>query len=123
MDEENKDIDQTKIYKIKKKKGKKNKRSRINPKVKKTIKTIFIIILLAALIAGGIMIGKIYGVFKSAKISVEDMKVQYENSIAMDIDGNIIAVLSGDENREPIEITKMSPYLPKAFVAIEDEIL
>lgn len=121
MDEEKKDMDQTIIYKIKTKKEKKKRKGRINPKAKKTIKVIFIIILLAALIAGGIMIGKIYGVFKSAKISVEDMKVQYENSIAMDIDGNIIAVLSGDENRDPVEITQMSEYLPKAFVAIEDE--
>jgi len=119
MDEEKKDIDETKIYKIKRKKE--NKKSRINPKVKKIIKKIAIVILLALLITAGIMIGKIYGVFKSAKISVKDMKVQYENSIAMDIDGNIIAVLSGDENREPVEITQMSEYLPKAFVAIEDE--
>ena len=35
--------------------------------------------------------------------------------------GNVIAELSGDENREIISIGDMSEYLPKAFVAIEDE--
>jgi len=119
MDEEKKDIDETKIYKIKT--GKERKKRKMNPNVKKNIKIVLMVILLAALIAAGIMIGKIYGVFKSAKISVEDMKVKYENSIVKDIEGNVIAILSGDENREPIEITEMSSYLPKAFVAIEDE--
>jgi len=119
MDENNKDIDETKIYKIKTKKER--KKGKMNPKVKKNIKIALMIILLVILIAAGIMIGKIYGVFKSAKISVEDMKIKYENSIVKDIDGNAIAVLSGDENRDPVEITEMSQYLPKAFVAIEDE--
>ena len=37
------------------------------------------------------------------------------------MEGNTIAVLSGDENREYVSISEMSQYLPKAFVAIEDE--
>ena len=125
MDEKNRDFDETQTYKIKGKKGKRQKGEKkkhsINPNTKRIIKICFITVILVVLIAAGIMIGKIYGVFKSAKISIEDMKIKYENSVVKDIDGTIIAELSGDENRKPIEITEMSSYLPKAFVAIEDE--
>ena len=64
---------------------------------------------------------KINGIFKEAKLNMEDVVIKGENSIAKDIDGNICAVLSGDENRVNISISEMSAYLPKAFVAIEDE--
>ena len=35
--------------------------------------------------------------------------------------GNVIAELSGDENRKFIKISEMAEYLPTAFVSIEDE--
>ena len=67
------------------------------------------------------MIGKIYGLCKEAKLDIEDITGQDENSVVKDISGNTIAVLNGDENRETITISEMSQYIPKAFVAIEDE--
>ena len=110
--ENDNDMDKTKKYKIKVKK---------HPKLKKTITIIILAILLIIMIVAGIAIGKIYGIFKEAKLNMEDVVIKYENSVVKDIDGNTIAVLSGDENRENISISDMSIYLPKAFVAIEDE--
>ena len=69
----------------------------------------------------GIFIGKIYGIFKEAKININDVVIKYENSVVKDSSGATIAVLSGKENRENVSISDMSKYIPKAFVAIEDE--
>lgn len=107
------DMDKTKKYKIKTKKQ--------HTKLRKVIKIAVATILFAIIICAGVVIGKIYGIFKEAKLNIEDVAIKNENSIVKDIDGNVIAVLSGDENRENISISEMSPYLPKAFVAIEDE--
>ena len=111
---ENKDdMEQTKKYKIKTK--------RKNTKLRKIIKITILVILLAIIVAAGIAAGKLYGIFIEVVLYMVDVVIKGENSIAKDIDGNICAVLSGDENRENISISEMSAYLPKAFVAIEDE--
>ena len=39
----------------------------------------------------------------------------------VDANGNVIADLSGDEKRKIVTIDEMADYLPKAYVAIEDE--
>ena len=44
-----------------------------------------------------------------------------ENSTIIDTDGNVLAELNGDESRKIITLEEMSPYLPKAYIAIEDE--
>lgn len=110
--EDKNEMDKTKKFKIKKKK---------NPKVRKIIKTTILTILFVLIILLGITIGKIYGIFKEAKLNMEDIVIKYENTVVKDIDGNTTAVLSGDENREYVSMSEMSEYLPKAFVAIEDE--
>lgn len=111
-DDNNNEMDKTKKYKIKTKK---------HQKVKKAIKITILVILLILIIVAGIAIGKIYGLCKEAKLNMEQVVIKYENSIAKDINGNTIAVLSGDENREYVKLSEMSAFLPKAFVAIEDE--
>lgn len=119
------DNDETKIYKINHKKGKQHKKGKKDKKKKSKLKKIilrtFLAIILAGLIAAGIFIGKIFSMFKAAKLDMADVMIKHENSVVKDIDGDIIAVLSGDENRESIKISEMPEYLPKAFVAIEDE--
>ena len=90
----------------------------MNPKNKRII---WISILLIILIGLGILFGMIYGIMRDAQLNIGDLKLKYENSIMLDKDGNVIAVLSGDENRKFVKISEMSEYLPKAFVAIEDE--
>lgn len=111
----NKDIDATKKYKMKNKKSSKKK---MNPKKKKAI---LVSLLLVVLIGLGILFGILYGIMRDAKLDVADLALRYENSIMLDMDGDVIAELSGDENRKPIKISEMSEYLPKAFVSIEDE--
>ena len=119
------DKDNTKVYSINHKKHKKTKKEKKNKKNKSKLKKIILRILLAIILIGlvlaGIAIGKIYTMFKEAKMDIADVVITHENSEVKDINGNTIAVLSGDENRESIKISAMPEYLPKAFVAIEDE--
>ena len=106
------EMEKTKKYKIKTKK---------HPKAKRIILITILVILFAIIIAAGIFVGKIYGLCKEAKLDIAVITSQDENSVVTDINGNTIAVLNGDENRETIAISEMSQYIPKAFVAIEDE--
>lgn len=104
--------EQTKKYKIKRKK---------HPLLWKRIRIAILVILLILIIFAGIFIGKIYGICKEAKLDMQEVKIKYENSIVKDISSETIAILTGDENRDPIKKEDMSEYLAKAFVAIEDE--
>lgn len=117
----NKDMDATKRYKMKSK-GKNRKtrsnRKKMDPKKKKVILTG---VLLVVLIGLGILFGIMYGIMREAKLDVADLALKYENSVVLDKDGNVIAELSGDENRKFVKMSEMSEYLPKAFVSIEDE--
>lgn len=115
----NKNLDETKRYKIKNKKStRKTKRKKMDPKKKKTI---ILSIFLVLLIALGIFFGMIYGIVKEAKLDASAFVLKYENSIMLDGEGNVIAELSGDENRKFVKISEMSRYLPMAYVSIEDE--
>ena len=111
--QQNEEIQKTQVYNIKRKK-KKGKKGKI-------IKRIIIIILLTLLILAGIGFGILYRIFKEAKLDTADLVLKYENSIVLDKDGNTIAVLSGDENREFVSKEEMPKYLMDAFVSIEDE--
>ena len=108
----NAEIDATKVYKVKKKP---------NTKKRKVIKIVLIVLLLTILIGAGIAFGILWGIIKDAKLDVADLALEYENSVVKDRNGETIAVLSGEENREFISISEMSEYLPVAFVSIEDE--
>ena len=99
----------------------KGKKLKISYKTKKVIKYTFLVILISLLVLVGVFFGKIYGVIKDAKMGIDSFIIKNENSVVKDINGTVIATLSGDENREIISISEMSKYLPKAFVAIEDE--
>ena len=101
------------------KRKKDNKNKKDYSKLKKAIIIIVILIFLLLLIAGGVFVG----VFFSDKFAMtrEDLLIGYSNTIIYDSEGNVIAELSGKENRKIISIDDMSEYLPKAFVAIEDE--
>ena len=101
-------------------KKKKSKKEQKNHSVIKKVIIIFILLIfLLILIAGGVFVG----VFFSDKFALtkEDLLINYSNTIVYDAEGNVIAELSGKENRQIISIDDMSKYLPDAFVAIEDE--
>ena len=109
------EIEKTKKYKIK------TKRTKKHPKVWKAVKISILVLLVVLIVVAGIFIGKLVGICKEAKLDMKEVRIKFENSIVKDITGATIAVLSGDENRDPIPISQMSKYIPKAFVAIEDE--
>ena len=115
---------ETKKSKKKKEKKQKNKKPKKHPKLRKFIKTVFILLFILFLLliaAGGYAAYQIYNIAKDAKLNKNDLIIKYENSVVKDIKGNTLGVLNGSENRQSIPITQMPEYLPKAFIAIEDE--
>lgn len=107
--------------KIDKKKDKEKKEKKPKSKTRKIIRIVLLVILFAVLIVAGVFAGKVYSIMKNAKLDMSTLVIKYENSVAKDLNGETIAVFSGDENRKIITLSEMSPYIPKAFVAIEDE--
>lgn len=132
------EIEKTKPYKIEKAKSK--KKTKNGPKVKKSkkqnqkekvkkhpklmlaIKIFIILFLLICVVGAGIIAGMFFGLFgDDFEITKEELKIGAANSVIVDKNGNKIADLSGDEKRKIITLEEMSDYLPKAYVAIEDE--
>lgn len=105
----------------KKNSNKKIKFSKKHPKLALAIKLIILLIVILAVIGTGIIVGMIYGKWgQDFEISEEELLIS-GNSKLLDDDNNVIAELSGNENRKIITLDEMSEYLPKAYVAIEDE--
>ena len=90
-----------------------------NKIIKRVVLIGIAVIFLAILIFAGIFAGIIFS--DKFALKKEDLLIGVSNTIIYDADGNVIAELSGKENRKIISINDMSEYLPKAFVAIEDE--
>lgn len=117
----NTDIDNAKTKKVKTVKGK-GKKNRKHPKLMLFIKIMAVVILLAIIIAAGVVAGIVFGAFgNELEISKENLMIKTSNSVLYDNKGNVITTLNGDENREIISLDEMSAYIPKAFVSIEDE--
>lgn len=119
------DTDETKVLKsakdLKTKKGKK-KKQRKHPKLMLALKIFVILTLLLIVALAGIVAAIFFGMFgNDFEIKKEDLVIAASNSKIVDKDGNVIADLSGDEKRKIITIDQMAEYLPKAYVAIEDE--
>lgn len=96
--------------------GKKSSKAKI---VKKIIIILILIFILICLIGTGIFAG----IFFSDRfaMSKEDLLISNSNTFVYDSEGNLIKELQGDENRKIITLNDMPAYLPKAFIAIEDE--
>ncbi len=106
----------------KKEKSNKDKKKKSHKKLKKVILTIFLILLVLGVICAGILFGVLFGLIKGEwSLSEEDLQIAYANSTIVDLDGNVISTLNGDENRIIISMEDMSDYLPQAFISIEDE--
>ena len=104
-----------------KKKDTKMKLKYKHPKLALTLKILLIILVIAVVVGAGVGIGLIFGLGKDDfSIDMSDL-IMKENSIIVDTDGNVLAELNGDESRKIITLEEMSPYLPKAYIAIEDE--
>lgn len=118
--------EETKVVKVPKdiKKGKKDKKKkqRKHPKLILALKIFLILFLLLCVIGAGIIAALFFGVFgNDFEITKDDLVISASNSKIVDQDGNVIADLSGDEKRKIITLDDMAYYLPKAYVAIEDE--
>ena len=112
----------TSIKPVKNKKNKKEKFSKRHPKISLALKIMLILIILLIIVISGILVGMVYcGWGDDFEITKEELVIAESNSVVLDTNGNVIAELSGDESRKIITLDQMSPYLPKAYVAIEDE--
>ena len=106
--------------KTKNKKGKKKHKK--HPKLMLMFKIFIILFLLICIVAAGIVAALFFGVFgNDFEITKDELVISASNSKIVDANGNVIADLSGDEKRKIITLDQMAPYLPKAYVAIEDE--
>lgn len=101
---------------------KSKKEAKKHPKLMMTIKIFIITFLLLAVIGAGIVAGMFFGLFGDQfEISKDELRVATANSVIVNQNGEVLANLSGDEKRKVITIDEMADYLPKAYVAIEDE--
>lgn len=123
IQEKNIDNEKTKKIKVPKLKNKKDtKNKKPNKKLQLFLKILGIIVLLGVLVVGGIIAGVFFGLFGDEfKITKEDLNIGISNTVALDKNGDVIAILSGDEKREIAKLSEMPSYLPEAFIAIEDE--
>lgn len=109
------------------KKGKKKKFKERHPRIATIIRIFIILIILAIIILAGIFAGAIWGGYNFLDLLGDEYKIDLselaikENSIVYDLEGNQIAVLSAGEKRKVVSLKEMSKYLPKAYLAIEDE--
>lgn len=125
--EKNNETKRVKTADLKKKGKTTNKSKKVkfkdkHPKASKAIKIGLLVFVLLLIIGAGVLVGAFYGIVgDELKISRESLVVGYENSTVYDKDGNLIATLSGGTKRKSISLSEMSEYLPKAYIAIEDE--
>lgn len=97
-----------------KKKKKKGKR--------KIWKIVLLTIMWGIIIMIGLGVGVVYSIFNGAgELPLEKFEINNFTTIVYDKDGNEYARLDTKENRIYVSLSEMSPYLPKAFIAIEDE--
>ena len=100
----------------------KEKNKKDHTKLKMALKIMLVIFLLLCVIGAGVVAGMFFGLFgDDFEITKEELKIGASNSVVVDANGAVIANLSGDEKRKTITLADMSSYLPKAYVAIEDE--
>ncbi len=97
------------------------KMKRKKSKLRKFFLVLFLLIVLTIMVGLGIFAGLFFG--DTWSIDERYLTINTANSIVYDKEDNVICELNGDENRKIISMNdeEMSPYLPKAFIAIEDK--
>ena len=102
-----------------KKEKKKEKKTKKHPKLRKFIKIFIILCILLCLVAAGVFAAIFFG--DTWEMTEEDLVIKMQNSITYDKDGKQLHEITGNENRKIIPLSEMGEYIPKAYVAIEDE--
>lgn len=91
----------------------------------KLILILIILLLIAVLVAETLVYFYLKDLYATMNEDIEKLMLgidtEYANSVILDINGNYLATLNADEKREIISLGEMSEYLPKAYIAIEDE--
>ena len=91
----------------------------------KTILIFIVLLLSMVIIAETLALLYLKDIHKTVSDSyatlITGLNTNHANSTIVDINGEKLATLNGDEKRQIITLEEMSPYLPKAYVAIEDE--
>ncbi len=99
-----------------------NNKKKKKKKKRKVLKSIFLVMFIILILGCVAFAGMVFGVINGAeKLEKSDLKYNNLTTFIYDKNGNEYASLYGEENRVLISLTDMSPYLPKAFIAIEDE--
>jgi penicillin-binding protein 1A len=78
-----------------------------------------LVVLIAAVLAGGAVTGRAL-VFGSCNLDQLRPITLGENSFLFASDGSLLGVIPSIRNRQPLKMSQISPWLPKATVAIED---
>ncbi len=100
-----------------KKSKKKNKKTS-----HKILKAFLITFLIMILIGIGLAVGFVMSVLNGAGgLSKSDFEISSLTTVVYDKDGKEYASLYSSENRMYSSLSEMSPYLPKAVIAIEDQ--
>ena len=111
--------EEKKQAKLEKKRAKKNRKHKFLRFIGKLILILFIL----GIIAGIAGVGVFAGIFFSDKYKVtrEELEVKNFNTIVLDSEGNKVATINGNENRKWVTMDQMPEFLPKMFIALEDE--
>lgn len=89
---------------------------------RKILKVCFILFLLVILICAGLLVGLVFSIQNGAgALAKEDFVINNFTTFVYDKNGNQYTTLTGSENRTYASLDEVSPYLPKAFISIEDE--
>ena len=100
-------------------KQKKDKKQKKHPKLRLAIKIILIVIVLLCLIGIGAFAALFFG--DTWNMTEDDLVIKMQNSVTYDSEGEVLHEIRGEENRKIIPLSEMGEYIPKAYVAIEDE--
>jgi penicillin-binding protein 1A len=94
------------------------RRRRPRRRIVATVAAAFAIVIVA-LLAGGVFTGRAL-VFGSCNLDQLRPLQLGENSFLFANDGSLLGVIPSKRNRQPLKMGQISPWLPKATVAIED---
>lgn len=103
------------MQKVDQEKKKKKKKKKI---IRRIISLLLALFILFSLVVAGILFGIIGG---TTKLTREDLMFKNLTTFVYDKNGNEYATLHAGENRMIVNLVDVSPYLPKAFISIEDE--
>ena len=97
------------------------RRRRSRPSRRKTLLAVFAagVAILVAVLAGAAVTGRAL-VFSSCDLNSLRPVALGSNSFLFASDGSLLGVIPSATNRQPLRLEKISPWLPKATVAIED---